>query len=255
MPKVSVCIEMVCSEVDFCERPAMAARAGYNAVEIWGFGNKDLATLKAACDEAGVVLACSGALPGVNLVEAQPSDKVVGTMKSSAAAAEQFGTEVLLVTTGNELEGVSRDQQMDNIVEGLKAAAPVAEDAGLKLALEPLNTLVDHAGYFLDSTADGRVIVERVGSPAVGLLYDVYHMQIMEGNLIETIRANVDIIYHVHVADVPGRHEPGTGEINYANVFKALDECGYTGFCGLEFKPVADSEAALKRTREACGLA
>ena len=96
--------------------------------------------------------------------------------------------------------------------------------------------------------------MDRVGSPAVGLLYDVYHMQIMEGNLIETIRQNAGVIYHVHVADVPGRNEPGTGEINYANVLKAVDEVGYTGYCGFEFRPSDSSEAALRRAKDACGL-
>jgi len=125
----------------------------------------------------------------------------------------------------------------------------------VRLAVEPLNTLVDHVGYFLDSSEEGLRIVEEVASPAVGLLYDVYHMQIMEGNLIATIRRNVDAIYHVHIGDVPGRHEPGTGEINYANVLRALDEAGYDGWCGMEFSPSDSSAAALDKARRACGLA
>ena len=189
------------------------------------------------------------------MVEENPADKVVAAMKASVADAEALGAKTMIVVTGNTLEGVCPETQTDNIVSNLKALAPVAEDAGLKLALESLNTLVDHVGYFLDHTADARAIVDRVDSPAVGLLYDAYHMQIMEGNLIDTIRANVDVFNHVHVADVPGRFEPGTGEVNYVNVLKALDDAGYQGHCGFEFRPSDNSDAALTRAMAACGLA
>ena len=254
MAKISVCIEMVFGEVDLYERPAKVAQAGFEAVEFWGTGNKDLDRLRAACQAAGVSVAGFVGLPGVTLVDKNPRNALLDSIAQSAAEAEKLGTTTLILTVGNEIEAVPREQQLANIVENLKVVAPSAERAGLKLAVEPLNTLVDHKGYFLDRTADGRQIVERVGSPAVGILYDVYHMQIMEGNLIETIRSNVDIIYHVHVADVPGRNEPGTGEINYKNVLKAIDEAGYEGYCGLEFRPSDSSQAALARMREACGL-
>jgi len=254
MAKISVCIEMVFGEVDFYDRPAKVAQAGFKAVEFWGTGNKDLDRLRVACQEAGVQVAGFVGLPGVTLVEKTPSDTLLDSMAQSAAEAEKLGTNTLIVTVGNEREGISREEQLTNIVENLKVVAPSAQRAGLKLAVEPLNTLVDHKGYFLDSTAEARQIVERVASPAVGILYDVYHMQIMEGNLIETIRANIDIIHHVHIADVPGRHEPGSGEINYRNVLKAIDEAGYKGYCGLEFRPSDSSEAALEQTKDACGL-
>jgi hydroxypyruvate isomerase len=176
-------------------------------------------------------------------------------MKETIRIARKLGNKAIILTVGNTLEDVSPKRQTANIVRNLKAIARMAEDAGLKIAVEPLNTLVDHKGYFLDRTADGVAIVEAVGSPAVGLLYDVYHMQIMEGNLIETIRRHARIIHHVHVGDVPGRMEPGTGEINYANVLKAIDAVGYAGYCGFEFRPSDNTEAALARAKSACGLA
>jgi len=253
--KVSVCIEMLLTEVDLYERPAKAAELGFGAVEFWGVAGKDLGRLKAACDDAGVAVGCFLGPAGVVMVQENPAGAVQKAMKEAVGVASQLDTRTMIVTVGNALEGVPSETQTDNIVSNLKALAPIAEDAGLKLAVEALNTLVDHAGYFLDHTADARAIVDRVGSPAVGLLYDVYHMQIMEGNLIETIRRNVDVIHHVHVADVPGRMEPGTGEINYANVFRALDEAGYEGYCGFEFRPSDNSAAALARAKVACGLA
>jgi hydroxypyruvate isomerase len=246
---------MLFTERDFLDRPAAVAEAGFEAVEFWGSGNKDIDALDAACRDAGVAVACFGSLGGHTLVEPQDADALRARMAADAELASRLGTKTLIATTGNERDGVPAEEQVDCIVANLKAVAPVAEDAGIRIALEPLNTLVDHAGYFLDSTAEAVAIVERVGSPAIGILYDVYHMQIMEGNLIETIRLAADSIHHVHVADVPGRHEPGSGEINYANVFKVLDKVGYDGWTGMEFRPSDDSAAALARMRDACGLA
>ncbi|MBS3763625.1 MAG: TIM barrel protein [Planctomycetes bacterium] len=254
MARASICIEMIFNEVDFYERPARAAELGFSAIEFWGAGDKDLSRLKNICDESDVEVAAFLGPAGVNFVEKEKPEDVIDAMKDAVKAARELNTDTLIVTVGNEQPGISKEQQMRNIIENLELCAPIAEKAGLKLAIEALNTLVDHQGYFLDRTIDGVTLVEEVGSPAVGLLYDIYHMQIMEGNLIETIRRNVSDFNHVHVADVPGRHEPGTGEINYRNVFQALDEAGYTGYCGFEFKPLDNSDDALACARKACGL-
>jgi len=141
------------------------------------------------------------------------------------------------VVTGNEIPGQTRAEQHARIVAALKAAAPLAEAAGVQLVLEPLNILVNHKGYYLTTTTEAAEIITEVGSPNVHILYDVYHQQITEGNLIDTIRANIRLIGHIHVGDVPGRKQPGTGEINYKNVFQAIRDTGYAGFvvfeCGL----------------------
>jgi len=252
--KVSICIEMLLTEIDLYDRPKRAADLGFPAIEFWGTSGKDIAKMKDSCDRAGVQVAGFLSPSGIPFVQAQPTAKLVEAMKQTVDIADQLETHTLIVTVGNAQEGMSAEEQTDNIVNNLSTIAPLAEDAGLRMAVEPLNTLVDHAGYFLDRTADGLAIVERVGSPAIGLLYDAYHMQVMEGNLIDTIRANVGMFNHVHIADVPGRMEPGTGEVNYINVLKALDEAGYEGFCGFEFRPSDSSDAALKRARVACGL-
>ena len=163
----------------------------------------------------------------------------------AARRGGRLGAGVVIVLAGNERSGIPRAQQHGHIVDALRQAAPVAEAAGVTLCLEPLNTHVNHAGYYLTSSAEGFEIVRAVGSPRLRLLYDVYHQQISEGFLIDTITANIDLIGHIHVADVPGRHEPGTGEINYANVLRAIDESGYGGYIGLEFVPQAGTDASL----------
>ncbi|MGE3269293.1 MAG: hydroxypyruvate isomerase family protein, partial [Chloroflexota bacterium] len=154
------------------------------------------------------------------------------------------GTRLLNALAGKVPAGVSPEVAKAICVENLTKAAPLCEDAGVVLVTEGLNSL-QTPGFFLDNSTLGFELVDEVGSPAVKFQYDIYHMQIMEGNLIDTIKANIGKIAHIQVADVPGRHEPGTGEINYPNVFKAIDESGYQGYVALEYAPSGDTQAGL----------
>jgi hydroxypyruvate isomerase len=128
----------------------------------------------------------------------------------------------------------------------LKHVAPLFEKSGITLVLEPLNILCDHMGYYLASSYEAFEICNVVGSKNIKVLYDIYHQQITEGNLIPTIRKYFDLIGHFHVADVPGRNEPGTGEINYRNVFRAIEDLGYDKYVGLEYSPTIDTAETLK---------
>jgi hypothetical protein len=130
-----------------------------------------------------------------------------------------------------------------------KLLAPLVEAVGITVVVEPLNVLVDHPGYYLTTSAEGFEILDEVGSQAVKLLFDIYHQQITEGNLLANIVPHIKQIGHFHVADVPGRHEPGTGEINYANVFHAIDKAGYEGFVGLEYWPTVPAADTLRTVR------
>ncbi len=202
--------------------------------------------IKAAKDRLGLEVATFGADVGGPLVDPANRPKLPDALKRSVEVAHELDCKRMLVTTGNEIEGIPRERQHQSIVDGLKVAAEIVEKAGITLCLEPLNILVNHRGYYLYTSAEGFQIIDEVGSPNVRLLYDIYHQQITEGNLIATITANIDKIQHFHVADVPGRHEPGTGEINYRNVFKSISESGYDGFVGLEFWPECPDDNALK---------
>ena len=246
MIKFSACIEALYKDVPFVERIEKVAAVGMKAFEFWGWGNKDIDAIKAAKDKAGIEVATFGANVGGALVDPANRDKLSDSLKQSVEVARKLDCKRMLVTTGNEIEGVRRGAQHQSIVDGLKMAAEILEPAGITLSLEPLNILVNHKGYYLATSAEGFQIVDQVGSPSLGLLYDIYHQQITEGNLIATITDNIDKIAHFHVADVPGRHEPGTGEINYKNVFKSISESGYDGFVGLEFWPEGPDDDALK---------
>jgi hydroxypyruvate isomerase len=246
--QLSVCIEMIGREVPFEERIALAAQAGYPAVEFWSWANKDIAAIKRLCAEHGVKVA---GFVGINkLVNPGDHADMLANLRAAIDVARQLECPTLIATTGNERSDASREEQRDAVVAGLKAAAPLAEDAGITLVLEPLNILVDHKGYYLATSTEGFDIIRAVGSPHVRLLFDIYHQQITEGNVTANLTKNVELIGHIHVADVPGRHEPGTGELNYRNIFRALAQAGYKRYIGLEFAPTGPSLPILQQVRE-----
>ncbi|GAB3672874.1 hydroxypyruvate isomerase family protein [Halopiger thermotolerans] len=248
MARLSICVEMVYDDEPFVDRIQRAADAGADAVEFWGWREKDLEAIVDTAEAAEIPIA--GFVAGGTLTDPDVADEAVETIRESIATAAEYDVPTLIVTTGQDQDGLDRDAQYDNIVSVLSRVAPDAEDAGVTLVLEPLNTAVDHPGYFLETSAEGFDIVDDVGSPNVQLLYDVYHQQVTEGNVIQTITDNVDRIGHVHIADVPGRHEPGTGELDYETIIAAIDEAGYDGYVGCEFSPTGDADAAVETVLE-----
>jgi hydroxypyruvate isomerase len=190
--------------------------------------------------------------PRCGVVNPRERDEFVREMTIATEMAKRVRSPQLVTLTGNELGGMPRSEQKTNAIAALRAIAPVLEKNGITAVVEILNTYVDHSGYFLYYVRDGAELIDRVGSPNVKLLFDIYHVQIMEGNLIENIRNNIDRIGHFHIGDVPGRHEPGTGEINYRNVFRAIYEMGdrYKGSAALEYRPLAPLEQDLADMRK-----
>jgi len=237
---------------------AMLDRLGYDAYEMFDWRDAGLLSSFAA-EGKKYYLACATltanrgvTAPGCGLVNPRERDGFLEQIHLSVEAAKKVGCRRLVVLTGNELGGMPRSEQMANVVAGLRSAAPILERNGITAVVEILNTYVNHAGYFLYYVRDGVEMVDRVGSPNVKLLFDIYHVQIMEGNLIENIRNYVDRIGHFHIGDNPGRNEPGTGEINYRNVFKAIYDLGdrYSGYAALEYRPKAPLEENLKAMRQ-----
>jgi hydroxypyruvate isomerase len=251
--KFSVCIEMLFNNLDVLDRPAAVAEVGLPGFEFWGWKSKDVDAIKAKADAAGVKIAGFCVEAGTPLVNPDTTCQWVEDAKASILEAKRVGVPTLIVTTGQEMD-ICRKTQHDAIVAGLKGLAPFAEEHGITLVLEPLNVLTDHKGYFLVTSDEGFAIIDEVGSPRVKLLFDIYHQQISEGNLIVRITDNIDKIGHFHVADVPGRFEPGTGEINYTNVFARIAETDYAGFVGLEFRPTGCPAAALRQVKAIAGL-
>ena len=262
--KLSVCICTVFGEYEFVERIAKVKEAGFPAFEFWGWSRLDLDAVTRAKEETGLDLAAlcvdtadpetKKAMSGGSLVNPECRGAFLAAARETIQVANRLGCNTIITTVGNAQPHLADAQMHQSIVEGMKAIAPEAEKAGVTFVLEPLNTLVNHKGYYLWSSAEGFEICREVGSPAVRLLYDIYHQQIMEGNLIQTITENIELIGHFHSADVPGRHEYGTGEINYRNVLARIDETGYDGYIGLEYKPTGNSAASLAQIKTILGL-
>jgi hydroxypyruvate isomerase len=187
----------------------------------------------------------------VSLTDPAGRDAYLAGLRESIAAADRLGTRTLISQVGADT-GADRAAQRASIVAGLKAAAPLLERSGVTLVIEPLNTRVDHPGYYLVSSDEGFAIVDAVGSGKIKLLFDIYHQQISEGDIIRRVSANIAKIGHFHCAGVPGRHEIDAGELDYRRVFQAIGALDYPGFMGLEYlrSPGTDAVAGLTRTRD-----
>ena len=238
MIKLSACIEMTFPQIEnFVDRIPAAAKAGLDAIEFWNYSGKDLEAIATASQKTGLPVAAMCVEAPKGMLDLHLADEYAEAVEKAIAAARIVNCKTLITTVGWGKDLVDRGWGHAGIVACLKAAAPLAEAAGVTLVLEPLNVLVDHAGYFLTTSAEGFEIIEQVHSPAVKLLFDIYHQQITEGNLTANLTSHIDDIGHFHSADVPGRYEPGTGEINYAHVLAAINEAGYQKYFGLEFRP------------------
>jgi len=255
MIRLSVCIEMILTEIPFLERIDAVSEAGFDSFEFWGWRSKNVEEILKRKERNGLTVSAFGVDPVGRIVDPSTRHTFISGVKDSIKIAHKLECSRIIVTTGAEVAGVPRDVQHKSIVDSLKEATKLVEKDDITLVLEPLNVLIDHKGYFLYSSQEGFEIVREVNSPNVKLLYDIYHQQITEGNLINTITNNISLIGHFHSADVPGRHEFGTGEINYCNVLRRIDELKYDGFIGLEFMPLKDSKDALQKVKEIASCA
>lgn len=247
MPRLSLCIEPILKELPLTDRIRIAADAGFEAVEFWEPAGKDLAGLAAAASASGVaIIACLLNEAWANPLS-QPSDRSAANLRRSIDKARELGCRTLIGLSGNE--SGSPDVQKADLIENLKPLADLLIQADMTLVLEPLNSRIDHKGYFLDSSATAFEVVRTVGCPNIRILYDVYHMQVMEGNLLATITDNLDWIGHFHAAGVPGRHEPMMGEIHYPWLLERIDALGYDRHVGLEYWPTYDHRQSIADCR------
>jgi hydroxypyruvate isomerase len=181
--------------------------------------------------------------------------RIADELRANLEVAKKYGIPNLICFSGNR-EGKSEEEGAANTIAGLKLVAADAEAAGVNLILELLNSKVDHGDYQCDHTSWGVEVVRAVNSPRVKLLYDIYHMQIMEGDLIRNIRDNIEHIAHFHTAGNPGRRDLDTDqEIFYPAVARTIHETGFNGWVGHEFSPKGDAVAALRQAYEQCSVA
>lgn len=245
--KYSACIEWLfaAEAPEFADRIRLAAKAGLGGVEFWRSSNRDIDAIEAALDETGLALTSLVAEPMVRLTDPARHDEFLEGLRQSLAVARRLGAPVLIAQAGADLPGRSRAEQRQALVDCLGRAADILAGSGVTLAVEPLNTLVDHVGYFLPSTVEALDIIDEVGRPEIRILYDIYHSAVMSEAIGDVLAGRIDRVVHVHLADTPGRHEPGTGELDWQARLRWLQANGYDGWVGLEYRPTRDTVGSL----------
>jgi len=248
MIRFSVCLETIFNALPLAERIEQAAACGVAAIEFWQWKDKDLDVIARGKEAAGVDVAALGGLEQAIPNDPATADAATAELLESVATARQIGAKGVIVHTGQALKDLGRDVQFETVAQVIDAAADEAGRAHADLLLEPRNARTDFPGTLLSSTAEALTIIDRIDRPNVKLLFDVYHQFITEGSVLHLIEAHIDRIGHFHVADVPGRGEPGTGALEYKEIFGLIDSLGYTGYVGLEFNPSGDHAEAVKNT-------
>jgi hydroxypyruvate isomerase len=243
--KLSVCIDALFWDKDFEESMRAVKAAEVDTIEFWAWWNKDLEAVVKAKEELNLSVSAL-CTKFASLTDSTKRDEYISGLRESIKIAKMLGCKSLITQVGNELSDVSREEQHRSIVQGLQACTSLLEEADITLLVEPLNIVVDHKGYYLYSSDEAFKIIEEVGSSKVKVLFDIYHQQITEGNLIQRITRNIDKIGHFHAAGNPGRHELSLGEINYGEIIKAIDKAGYSGYFGLEYFPEKDVIEGIK---------
>lgn len=251
MPKFAANLSMLFNEVEFLERFKAAADAGFKGVEYlfpYAF-EKD--ALVEQLQKHGLTQVLHN-LPAGNWdggergIACHPDR--VGEFQEGVGRAIEYGTALgckqINCLAGIAPEGVSDDALRTTFVDNLRFAAPRLKEAGIRMLVEPINTY-DIPGFYLNRTDQAISILDDVGSDNLFVQYDIYHAQRMEGELANTIEKYLPHIAHIQLADNPGRHEPGTGEINYAWLFRFIDKVGYDGWIGCEYKPAGETGAGL----------
>ena len=251
----SACIEPMYSELPFLDRFQAAKDDGFDFVEFWSWTDKDLSAVKDAAERTEIGIAGFNGDAELSLIDPDQKQAYLDFLKRSVDAAVQVGARSVTIHSNGLGEGgvvlnsypdLSDTVKLCTMFDTLRECAKIAEDSGVQMNLEPLNVTTDHVGNFLRTTQMAAEMTRLIGSPKLKVLYDVYHMQLNEGSLCDNIRSYGDQFGHIHIADAPGRHEPGTGEINYPNVLKCLEEAGYTGLVGFELIPRTATAEAVK---------
>lgn len=245
--RFAVNVEMWWTKLPFEDRLRKAAELGFPAVELWPYQNKDVDGVGKLCKDLGLAIAqftAWGFEPGMN--DPANEEKFLATIAEACQIAHRWECPMMTVVAGNNQPGMTQEQMLGQVTKALKKAAPIAEREKVMLILEPMNGRVDHPGHCLYGSTDALKICREVGSDYVKINWDLYHMQITEGDLCGHLRDGFDQIGYLQLADHPGRNEPGTGEIHYNRVLKQAYDLGYRGYVGLECRPKADEVAAAR---------
>lgn len=255
-------IEVLYTEQPWAQRFESAKKDGFDYIEFWGWEDKNLPEVKKLLDDNGLKISTMSGDGPYSMCDPATKAEYIAYIKRALDAAAQISCPCLVVHS-DALEDepkqyakpLSADYSYDTkllaMFDVLKTIAPMGEKQGVTFVLEALNIEKDHLGNFLNNSRMSADLVRAVGSKNVKMLYDAYHMYLDEGKICETLAKYLDLIGYIHVADAPGRGEPGTGAIQYRNVFLFLEKIGYDRVVGFELYPQKGTEAAIKAIRQA----
>jgi hydroxypyruvate isomerase len=249
---LSIMLWTVYNDLPFAQRLEKVTEAGYHAVELVGefkdWKKQDFADARRKKRELNIEFDGTTGV-WVPLADASAREPFLKSLREFIPTMRELECTRLIMQTGDAVPGLSRADMHANCIETLKRGGEIAADNNIELLIENIDP-EENPKYFLTLSAEGFEIVRSVGNPHIKFLYDFFHEQISAGNLIAKLEKNIDLVGLVHVADVPGRHDPGTGEIFYPNIFRKLGELGYSRYVAMEFKPVGEPIAALRAARE-----
>ena len=256
--KFSVCIDMMFARHDFENRIAAVKKTGMEAVEFWKWTNKDIDLVCRQLSDNKMDFAifnidCADEKLSYDLsrgiLNAGRKEELLAALKESAPIYKKLGASAMIVLVGETIEGMSREAQIENVYECLSYVKDYAEQEGITLIVEPLNA-TDRQNYFMPEASVLMDVLRRVNSPRIKMLYDIYHQHMTGDFDIEFVRENLPFIGHFHVADCPGRHEPGTGEVDYVSILGEIAAMGYDGYFGLEYRATVPDEETLAFVEE-----
>ncbi|HHV12156.1 MAG TPA: TIM barrel protein [Clostridiales bacterium] len=252
--KYSVCIDAVfMKKGSFAEAMKKTKEAGYQAIEFWTWWDKDMELLQKTKNDLELEVA-TFCTKFVNPGDRELQAEYLQGLRESISMAKGLDCPTLIGQAGWEFDSfkkeITRKQHRAAFLDTMKRAAEILEKENMNLVIEPLNLLVNHPGYHLSTSGDAFEVIDKIGSPRVKVLFDIYHQQITEGNLIRNITENIDKIGHFHAAGNPGRNEVTKGEINYRYVFEAISKTSFDGFIGLEYMTDGDPVPGLVEARE-----
>lgn len=242
----SVCVPAVLEGKEILEALSSVADAGFRRYEIWSWWNQDMDACQKAQQEKQLSIAALCTY-FISLTDPACREEYLNGLQKTIQICHKLGCKTIISQVGQELENVSKEMQHASIVAGLRECIPLLKEHNLTLVIEPLNTRIDHPGYYLYNSEEAFEIVDEVNDEHIKVLYDLYHQYVMDDLSVKKIVKNIDKIGHFHMAGYPGRHEPMiNSEINYPEILNAIRNSGYQKSIGLEYFPVQNPEEGLK---------
>ncbi len=264
MVEIAACIEPFFSDLDYDRRIEKIHRLGFKAYEFWFHDKrydgkslidepKDFDRIAELNDRYGLKSSDfvynhpDGGIKAA-LIDRKDRNKLLENLEIMIGFAKKIGCSRFISAAGNRVPGLKPEEAVENMIESLSEMMKICERENITLLLEPFNTKVDHPDYFLDDPHLCIDVLKKVNSKNAKMLFDIYHMQIMSGNILAFVRENIKYIGHFHIAGVPGRHEPAECELNYRYIMDEISNMGYDGYAGLEYWPTIDHGESLRQT-------